>query len=573
MIAEESKRDESSIHIDTHFESLGIDSFLALRMTKKLEKMTGTISKTAFFEYTNIESMTQYLISEHANMLQQTLGVTSVETIQTEHEPDLGGRDVSELLIQKTAEYLAEIVALETKRDSSYIKFDAALDSYGVDSFLALRMTKKLEKVVGQISKTVFFEHNNINDLVAYLLKNHATELSQYFDIHVKHSHVKQDLIVGSQSSVLTARNNNSSQENHTGKNEQNKICQPLVIREDEIQDSSNVAKTIKRLFRKYGKENKALARHAIAPLIFLGSNSKAYFNFNINGDVALAFTFVGENSELENLASEFTDYCIKENLLANMLLEHVLENDKGHEFSFNPFGMMQRLHDIKSMSLQGSKMRRLRYQISKFKQSGECQFSEYINGQDKSTDESIGNMIDQWADTKTMVNPYIWHVKDSILKGTLTEPHRIFITQIDGVLQNVIIITKLASENGYLMDLEFYSKDMPLGGLEYSIWQILQKLSTENYEVFSLGATFGVLNDQATQVDPAVTAVLSELQEQGVFDGQGNLQFKNKFRPENKTLFLVRPVNDDPEKVIDVIMMIANPVMEDVIKTQNNWF
>jgi polyketide synthase PksN len=112
-------------------------------------------------------------------------------------------------------------------------------------------------------------------------------------------------------------------------------------------------------------------------------------------------------------------------------------------------------------------------------------------------------------------------------------------------------------------MDLEFYSKDMPLGGLEYSIWNILQTLSEENCQVFSLGATFGLSEGQGESINPAVTSVLAGLQQQGAFDGKGNLQFKNKFRPSNTTLYLTRPATDDPEKVIDVIMMIADPFVE----------
>src|ERR1700716_4064462 len=64
-------------------------------------------------------------------------------------------------------------------------------------------------------------------------------------------------------------------------------------------------------------------------------------------------------------------------------------------------------------------------------------------------------------------------------------------------------------------MDLEFYPPNMPLGGVR----------------------------------------------EQNIFNDAGNLQFKNKFRPENKTIFLCRPVGSgNPDNVIDIIMMIADP-------------
>ena len=565
IIAVETKRDPSQIKYDESLDTYGVDSFLALRMTKKLEKVIGQIPKTVFFEHKTISALSQYLISEHTDSLIKEFEISSPksnddEVIMTSVKIDHA--ENGDLLAEKTRKYLAEIIAVETKRDPSQIMHDDSLDTYGVDSFLALRMTKKLEKVVGQIPKTVFFEHKNINDLSNYLIEVHQNELLSYFEIAIEQVNLEQDYVVSNQSNIsanVVSRNeaNTLGEASKTSDN----IKVPIVIKETELINNPKVSDTVEMLFQEFGKENKALARNVIAPLLFIGSSSQAYFNFNIKDDVALAFTYVGADSHLVELVDEFTDYCHSQKLFTNMLIEQLVENTT-ENFSFNPFGMMQRLHDIKSMSLQGSKMRRLRYQINKFKQAGKCEFVEYVNGNNAETDKMIGEMIDQWAATKNMVNPYIWHVKDRINNGELDKQHRIFITYVEGVMQNVIIITQLASGTGYLMDLEFYSKDMPLGGLEYSIWQILQQLSIEDHDVFSLGATFGVINDAHVEADPDVTKVLTELQEQNAFDGQGNLQFKNKFRPENKTLYLARPIGDDPEKVIDVIMMIANPMI-----------
>ncbi len=555
MIADETRRDVESIEADAGFEGFGIDSFLALRMTKKLEKVTGPVMKTVFFEHANLNSLSEYLIAEHRDALSQhfDLSVSEVNVVaeavaeSIEHAAEQVKQSVvneeseADALKHAMVGFLAQMIADETRRDVESIEADAGFEGFGIDSFLALRMTKKLEKVTGPVMKTVFFEHANLNSLSDYLIAEHGEALTQHFLIP---NNDEQDV---SKVKILDKVSTKKY----------------AVLKETDITNNSEFFEVIKNLCDLNGKENKALARNAIAPYIFLGSSRKAYFNFNHNGEVAIAFTYVGKEEDLDELAVEFTNYCRENNLLANMLTEKVLTDSVDDKFSSNPFGLMQRIPDIQDMSLRGSKMRRLRYQINKFQQTGVCEFFEYESGQDALIDKSIAVMIDEWAETKNMVNPYIWEVKKLIAKGQLPPSHRIFLTKIDNKLQNVIILTELSPRSGYLMDLEFYAKEIPLGGLEFSIWNIIQTLSEEGHQDFSLGATFGVSVGDAQTANPAVTSILASLQEQGAFDGKGNMQFKNKFRPDNRTLYISRPMSDDAQSVVDVIMLIANPYVE----------
>ena len=554
MVADETKRSRSDVHADSSFDALGIDSFLAMRMTKKLDKSIGIVDKTAFFEHNTVTLLATYLIENFMAELQQLFGLeestatNNIEHInQPEHEPNKTTPEVnagpesgqSETdprgpIRDLTIQYLTHMVAEETRRDLDQVTPDTGFDAMGIDSFLAMRMTKKLEKSIGSISKTAFFEHQNIATFTDFLLQDHLQTLTELFADEI--------------TPISSTR-----QLNQPSTDQQ-------VFAESELNQQPHFKQIIDGLTDKFGKENKALARYAIAPMIFLASNKQAYFNFNENDGVALAFTYVGHDSELQTLADEFIAYCVQHGLQGNMLLESQLNSTENMPYSANSFGVMQRLTDIKSLSLKGSKMRRLRYQISKFKSSGAVDFAEYSNGKDAKTDQAITAMIDRWAANKNMVNPYIWSVKNQIASGQLPKAHRIFLTHMNGQLQNVIIITKLACENGYLMDLEFYAEDMPLGGLEFGIWQLIKQLIAEGCESFSLGATFGVIHEDEATADPTVFSILKGLQQQGAFNGAGNLQFKNKFRPTNSTMYLCRPLNDDPETVVDVIMMIANP-------------
>src|SRR5207244_4338063 len=133
------------------------------------------------------------------------------------------------------------------------------------------------------------------------------------------------------------------------------------------------------------------------------------------------------------------------------------------------------------------------------------------------------------------------------ILAGTLRAEHRLFLTYLDDVLQNVILITAMSAEqNGYLMDLEFYPPDMPMGGLEFAIVQIIKVLVAEGCDLLSLGATFGCKLNSSANADPEIDKTLDDLRQQNIFNDEGNLQFKNKFRPENKSIFLCRPIGRD---------------------------
>src|SRR5262249_36314792 len=102
---------------------------------------------------------------------------------------------------------------------------------------------------------------------------------------------------------------------------------------------------------------------------------------------------------------------------------------------------------------------------------------------------------------------------------------------------------------------------DMPLGGLEFAIAQIIEVLKGEGCDVLSLGGTYGCKLEPSASADPEIDKILDDLRAQNIFNDAGNLQFKNKFRPQTRSVYLCRPVGSGkPENVIDIIMMIADP-------------
>jgi polyketide synthase PksL len=79
----------------------------------------------------------------------------------------------SEGLVEKTQDYLRKQLAELLQLPSHKIDPQTALENYGIDSILAMKLTNQLEKTFGSLSKTLFFEYQTIAGLAGYFLKAH----------------------------------------------------------------------------------------------------------------------------------------------------------------------------------------------------------------------------------------------------------------------------------------------------------------------------------------------------------------------------------------------------------------
>ncbi|MCB1034666.1 MAG: polyketide synthase dehydratase domain-containing protein, partial [Acidobacteria bacterium] len=95
--------------------------------------------------------------------------------------------------------------------------------------------------------------------------------------------------------------------------------------------------------------------------------------------------------------------------------------------------------------------------------------------------------------------------------------------------------------------------------GLEFAVVEILAMLRSEGARAYSLGATYGPAVEESPNADPGVVALFDTFRARDDF-GQGNFQFKNKFRPETSCLYLCRPPGLAADLAFDVPMMIAEP-------------
>src|SRR5262249_38749871 len=79
----------------------------------------------------------------------------------------------SDILVAQTQDYLRKQFSELMKLPSHKIDPQAALEEYGIDSILAMKLTNQLEKTFGSLSKTLFFEYQTIAGLARYFVKAH----------------------------------------------------------------------------------------------------------------------------------------------------------------------------------------------------------------------------------------------------------------------------------------------------------------------------------------------------------------------------------------------------------------
>ena len=80
MLSEVTKLPVGKIDAKAPMEDYGIDSIMIMHLTGRLEKSFGSLSKTLFFEYQNIESLAQYFMKAHRDTLREVTGMKTEET-------------------------------------------------------------------------------------------------------------------------------------------------------------------------------------------------------------------------------------------------------------------------------------------------------------------------------------------------------------------------------------------------------------------------------------------------------------------------------------------------------------
>ncbi|HEV3038147.1 MAG TPA: SDR family NAD(P)-dependent oxidoreductase, partial [Candidatus Angelobacter sp.] len=123
----------------------------------------------------------QMLVAEgdHAKLSRALLAMPAAEP--QAKQPAAAAAIDAETLEEKTQEYLRRQFSGLLKIPANKIDTRAALEQYGIDSILAMKLTNQLEQTFGSLPKTLFFEYQTIRDLAQYFIANYSTQLNALF--------------------------------------------------------------------------------------------------------------------------------------------------------------------------------------------------------------------------------------------------------------------------------------------------------------------------------------------------------------------------------------------------------
>lgn len=98
--------------------------------------------------------------------------------------------DNREKLLKRTIELIKFEISLQTAIKVGDIRDRDLFENYGMDSVIVMDITKRLEEQIGHLSKTLFFEFDNIEQLANYLIQIKTKELAKFFGLdHVDEMH------------------------------------------------------------------------------------------------------------------------------------------------------------------------------------------------------------------------------------------------------------------------------------------------------------------------------------------------------------------------------------------------
>ena len=118
---------------------------------------------------------------ELAKLRRALLGGAAVTTEAHEKPAVVVAESERESLAEKTQEYLRKQFSSLLKLPAHKIDPQAALEQYGIDSILAMKLTNQLEQTFGSLSKTLFFEYQTIRELTEYFVAHYSTQLTALF--------------------------------------------------------------------------------------------------------------------------------------------------------------------------------------------------------------------------------------------------------------------------------------------------------------------------------------------------------------------------------------------------------
>lgn len=85
--------------------------------------------------------------------------------------------DSDSLFIVNAQNYFKQLFSEVVQLQKGKIDLSAPFENYGIDSLMVVRLSNKFESIFGALSKTLFFEYSNLDQVVKYFIASHETTL------------------------------------------------------------------------------------------------------------------------------------------------------------------------------------------------------------------------------------------------------------------------------------------------------------------------------------------------------------------------------------------------------------
>ena len=172
--------------IDPHVElkECGFDPVTLSEFVNRLNQGYNLeLTPTLFLEHPTLHSFVGYLLENFLDIFIKRFQPDSVKTPSR-----IGGSKIvpgieQELLQEKATNYFKKLLSSVINLPVHRIEADAPLGKYGIDSIIIMKLTNQLEKAFGSLSKTLFFEYQNIRELTGYFLESHREPLTALLGI------------------------------------------------------------------------------------------------------------------------------------------------------------------------------------------------------------------------------------------------------------------------------------------------------------------------------------------------------------------------------------------------------
>jgi acyl transferase domain-containing protein/tryptophanase/acyl carrier protein len=469
-------------------------------------------------------------------------------------------RDRASAFVKKACSGVLQIPAAQFQNLKSF-------SSYGIDSLMVADITNELEKGLGALPKTLFFQYQNIDELTDYLLENHKEQLQELLGNTVSTHDTRKGVAqqgsgtqAGQHSNVGIDKGPKRKTEAAATQSDRmppTQMSSELTAQYGELLLKSELTASQKVLLESIaGKAFLGSYLFDLWPWFYLSRCQDAFFHALLDEGKTLFVTcYRGATGGERKLLQELNEFARSRKYQvcywSFVPPDAALEEANGWVSS--PIGVVQVIPSVADFDLSGARGRKLRYVVNRFAQAGHCETRECMTLTDE-VRRQIADVVAKWCEHKKFVHsvkPFIAELKE----GTWQRRYRMFLTYLDGALQNVLLVAGNARD-GYLMDQEYYRPEMPVGGTEYAVVEIINRLKNEGCGYFSLGMTWGVIDDTVGS-DVAGKALLAGMKEKETFLskvfelGEKNYRFKNKFQPARDVSCFYRPTETKPEVII----------------------